>query len=90
MREALNISLPDSLRSWVLDQVEHGGFSSASEFVRHLLREEQKRQVQDFVDAKLRQGLASGPSIPMTDKQWEELRRDSRKASKPRPARRKR
>lgn len=41
----LNISMPDSMREYVEAQAEQGQYS-ASEFVRHLIREDQKRRVE--------------------------------------------
>ncbi len=38
----LNISMPDSMRDYVEQQAEQGQYS-ASEYIRHLIREDQKR-----------------------------------------------
>jgi antitoxin ParD1/3/4 len=40
----MNISLPDSLRSFVDEQVESRGFGTSSEYVRELIRKDQERQ----------------------------------------------
>jgi Arc/MetJ-type ribon-helix-helix transcriptional regulator len=45
MRTALNISLPEATRSWVEEQVRKHGYGTVSEYIRQLLREEQKRQL---------------------------------------------
>jgi antitoxin ParD1/3/4 len=82
MRGSLNISLPATLRGWVLDQVERGGFSSASEYVRHLLREERKRHLQESVDDKLRAGLQSGPAGAMDNDEWKSLHREARQTAR--------
>jgi antitoxin ParD1/3/4 len=37
--ETMNISLPSSLKSFVETQVVDGGYSTASEFIRELIRE---------------------------------------------------
>ena len=34
----LNISLPESMRDFISEQVARGGYSTASEYIRHLLR----------------------------------------------------
>jgi antitoxin ParD1/3/4 len=39
----LNISMPEAMRDYVEAQAERGQYS-ASEYVRHLIREDQKRQ----------------------------------------------
>jgi antitoxin ParD1/3/4 len=74
MRSTLNISLPESLRHWVDEQVADGGYGSASEFVRELLRGEQKRRLREEIDAKLLEALGSGEPKPMTKKDWADLR----------------
>ena len=38
----LNVSMPESMRDYVEQQAERGQYS-ASEYVRHLIREDQKR-----------------------------------------------
>lgn len=40
----MNISLPDSLKSFVDDQVAQRGYGTSSEYVRELIRKEQDRQ----------------------------------------------
>ena len=39
----MNISLPESLRSFVDEQVESRGFGTSSEYVRELIRKDQDR-----------------------------------------------
>ena len=39
----MNISLPDSLKAFVDQQVEAAGYGSSSEYVRELIRKEQDR-----------------------------------------------
>ena len=42
----LNISMPDAMREYIETQATRGHYS-ASEYVRHLIREDQKRQSED-------------------------------------------
>ena len=39
----MNISLPDSLKSFVDDQVSQRGYGTSSEYVRELIRKDQDR-----------------------------------------------
>jgi antitoxin ParD1/3/4 len=75
----MNISLPESMKQWVDAQVENGGYGTASEFIRELLRQEQKRRARAQIDANLLDALDSGKSEPMTAKEWEEVRREGHK-----------
>jgi antitoxin ParD1/3/4 len=71
----MNISLPDSMRAFIEQKIAQGGYSTASEYVRQLVREDQKRAAQERLEALLIDGLDSGPSHEMTKNDWEELRR---------------
>ena len=54
----MNISLPDTLKAFVDDQVGARGYSSSSEYVRELIRREQDRQ-------SLRNMLLEGAASPL-------------------------
>lgn len=43
----LNISLPEQLRDWVSTQIKSGRYSSASDYLRDLIRNDQRGQMQD-------------------------------------------
>jgi antitoxin ParD1/3/4 len=68
----MHISLPLALKQWVDRQIDEGGFGTTSEYIRQLLREEQRRQARLTVEAKLQEAEASGEPIPVTDKTWSE------------------
>ncbi len=40
----MNISLPESLKTFVEDQVSDRGFATGSEYIRELIRRDQSRQ----------------------------------------------
>jgi antitoxin ParD1/3/4 len=75
----MNISLPEPLKEWVDSQVAAGGYGTASEYVRQLLRDEQQRRLRDQIDRTLLESLDSGPSTPMTADDWDRIRREGRK-----------
>ena len=54
----MNISLPDTLKGFVDDQVRQRGFGSSSEYVRELIRKDQDR-------AQLRSLLLEGVESPV-------------------------
>lgn len=72
---SMNISLPEPMRAWVEEQVATGGYSTASEFFRQLVRDAQKRQESERVDALLVEGLQSGNPVEVTDEFWARTRR---------------
>jgi antitoxin ParD1/3/4 len=67
----LNISLPDSMRAFIDEQIAQGGYSTASEYIRDLIRQAQKQAAQEKLDNLLLEGLASGEPIEVTDEWWQ-------------------
>jgi antitoxin ParD1/3/4 len=72
---SLNISLPTLLREYVEAQVKEGGYSTPSEYVRALLREDQRRKVEERLEGLLLNGLQSGPPTEVAPEFWERKRR---------------
>lgn len=71
---ALNISLPDSMREFIDEQVKKKGYSTASEYIHHLIRTEQEREEQKRLETLLLEGLDSGEKIEINDEWWENKR----------------
>jgi antitoxin ParD1/3/4 len=51
--QTMNIALPDSLKDYVQKQVEEQGYSSASEYVRELIRAAQKEQARQALETEI-------------------------------------
>jgi antitoxin ParD1/3/4 len=68
----MNISLPPALKQWVDQQLHQGSFATASEYIRQLIREEQRRQARLPVEAKLDEAEKSGDPVPVTAKTWKQ------------------
>jgi antitoxin ParD1/3/4 len=79
MRATMNISLPPPLKDWVEAQVAAVGYATVSEYFRQLLRTEQQRQLRDQIDVNLHDALDSGATTPMTQADWQRIRREGRK-----------
>ena len=71
---SLNISLPESLKKYVEVQVSAGGYSTPSEYLRELLRQDQKQRAEEKLEALLLEGLNSGEPIEITPEYWERKR----------------
>lgn len=71
---SLNISLPQSLKDYVEHQVTEGGYSTPSEYLRELLRQDQTRRAELKLETLLLQGLNSGQAIEVTPEYWEKKR----------------
>ena len=85
---SLNISLPQSLKDFVEEQVKAGGYSTPSEYLRELLRQDQKRRAQEKLEAMLLEGINSGPPIEVTPEFWEQKRKLIRKLAAAKAAKR--
>ena len=72
----MNISLPDSLRAFVEEQVSARGYGTSSEYVRELIRKDLDRQ---HLRGLLLDGASSAPTAPVNEKYFEELRSNVRK-----------
>lgn len=75
--QSMNISLPEPLKEFVDGQIASGRYSSASEYIRELILEDEKRKAEERVEALLLEGLqgkeAHSPAVtgtPFTRKLW--------------------
>ena len=75
----MNISLPDTLKSFVDEQVNQGSYGTSSEYVRELIRKDQERL---HLRSLLLAGAASAPAAPVNPAYFEGLRDRVRKAAK--------
>lgn len=75
----MNISLPDTLKSFVDEQVSQRGYGTSSEYVRELIRRDQDRlQLRNLLLA----GTSSAPTAPADQGYFEGLRERVRGAAR--------
>ena len=67
----MNISLPDSLKAFVEQQVAEGGYGTSSEYVRELIRKDHDRAT---LRALVLDGAASAQAEPADDAYFDRLR----------------
>ncbi|PAT37894.1 type II toxin-antitoxin system ParD family antitoxin [Vandammella animalimorsus] len=67
----MNISLPESLKSFVDEQVSQRSYGTSSEYVRELIRRDRDRQQ---LRGLLLAGAASAPSAPVDGAYFDALR----------------
>jgi antitoxin ParD1/3/4 len=72
--ETMNIALPPAMKDFVQEQVDQGGYSSASEYIRRLIREDQERKTRLEIDRKLLEALDGDPATPWTPQDLEGLK----------------
>ncbi|MFN6562917.1 MAG: type II toxin-antitoxin system ParD family antitoxin [Nostoc sp. ChiSLP01] len=76
--KSINISLPDTMRTYIEEQVAQGGYSSVSEYFRELVRQDQKQKSKERLETMLLEGLNSGNATEMTVQDWEDIRQTIR------------
>lgn len=73
------------MKQYVDEQVNTGNYSSASEYMRELVRADQQRREKERLEMLLLESLDSGKSIDITPEMIEDLRRRLRARAKNRP-----
>ncbi len=70
----MNISLTGDLKSFVDERIAGRGYSSASEYVRDLIRRDEERASEERFKSSIQAGLDSGADV----RPWPELRSELR------------
>lgn len=74
--QTMNISLPEPLKEFVDTQIAAGRYSSVSEHIRELIREDEKRKAEERLEALLLEGL-QGEESELTRRDFEEIRKET-------------
>ena len=80
---SLNVSLPKVLKEYVEGRATADGYSTPSEYIRELIRDDRKRQATEKLEAALLEGLNSGPAKEITPARWAQKRSSLRQRHKP-------
>jgi antitoxin ParD1/3/4 len=71
--KTIHISLPDPLKEYMDERVTEGNYSTLSDYVRVLVREDQKRHAKERLEKLLIEGLESGRGAEYGSKEWDAL-----------------
>lgn len=74
--QSMNISIPDPLKRFVDGEIAKGRYSSASEYVRELIRADEKRKAEEQLEALLLEGLSSEETA-LTADDWKAIRNEA-------------
>ena len=74
----VTISLPESLKTFINEQLATKGYGNVSEYFRSLLRAAQEREEDQRLEALLVKGLAAGgKDMPLTRAFWKDLKAEA-------------
>lgn len=74
----LTISMPESMREYIDQQVKAKGFGNTSEYLRSLVRGDQEAQAAKRLESLLLEGLESGGAdIEMNPEFWRDLKAEA-------------
>jgi antitoxin ParD1/3/4 len=74
--QSMNISLPDTLKEFVDQQISKGKYSSVSEYVRELIRADERRKAEEQLETLLLEGLSSAETA-LTAADWKSIRKEA-------------
>lgn len=70
---SMNISLPDELKDYIEEQSK-AGYSTPSEYLRVLIRQDRKQRAKEKLESMLLDGLDSGEPTVADEKFWNDLK----------------
>jgi antitoxin ParD1/3/4 len=74
----VTISLPETLKTFIDEQLATKGYGNVSEYFRSLLRDAQEREEDTRLETLLVEGLATGgDDIPLTRAFWKDLKTEA-------------
>ena len=68
--KTIHISLPESLKEYMDERVAEEHYSTFSDYIRALVREDQKRHAEERLEKLLLEGLESGRGVEYGTKEW--------------------
>lgn len=72
----LNVSMPDAMREWIDAQIETGEYANASDYVRDLIRHDQRER------SRVRLALIEGERSGTSDRSVTDILRQTRRKLK--------
>ena len=70
----MSFALPEPLRAYIDERVRSGQYGNTSEYLRDLIRRDQREQAALRLQGLIADGLESGDARPLTDDMIAELR----------------
>ena len=82
MSKTVNITLSGPMKKWAQEQAAKRGFRSANAFFQEIIRRERRADVKERLEDSLEEAVAEGEAVPMTQKDWDDIRAKGRELAK--------
>lgn len=82
MPTTMNISLPETMKTFVEERLENNGYGSVSEYVRDLIREDQKKREEEKLEKLLLSRLEGAEEFSFAEVKAELAKRISKRKKK--------
>lgn len=73
MAHTISIAVPEPVVAYMDERVAAGEYGNRSEYIRDLVRRDQRERSKDRLRALVEEGLASGAATPMSQGDWDEV-----------------
>jgi antitoxin ParD1/3/4 len=83
----VQVSLPEPLKQFIDGLIAEGAFKDPSDYVQTLVDRDRQAREKARIEARLIEGLDSGPSTPVTPEDWDEIEREGQRLIAVRKAR---
>jgi antitoxin ParD1/3/4 len=73
--KTIHISLPESLKEYMDERVNEEHYATLSDYIRALVREDQKRRAEERLEKLLLEGLEAGHGAALESKEWKQFKK---------------
>jgi antitoxin ParD1/3/4 len=73
MSNTISIAISESIVNYIDTRVATGGYGNRSEYIRDLVRLDQREQSRQRLRLLIEDGLTSGAATPMTSVDWADM-----------------
>ena len=73
MANTISFAIPEPIVAYIDNRVVTGGYGNRSEYIRDLVRNDQREQAKVRLRELVAEGLASGPATAMTSADWADM-----------------
>jgi antitoxin ParD1/3/4 len=73
MANTISLAISETIVEYIDSRVATGGYGNRSEYIRDLVRSDQREQSKQRLRQLIAEGLDSGEATPMTSADWADL-----------------